>query len=118
MAIDLVKVAAVLDAVADHLDAIESEKVSSLRAQQEGRLDDLAKKYAEAMGEEMPEALRRKLANSDGDVLGLVTSVVAKHASQLDALGSPSDRSDDRTPLTVKEAAEDADRRFLEWITS
>jgi len=118
MAIDLIKVARVLDAAADHFDAIESEKVSTIRAAQEGRLDELASKYAEAMGEELPESLRRKLGESDGDVLELVQSFVAKHASQLDSMVSPSDRNDERIPTTAKEASEDAERRFLEWITS
>ena len=116
--LDLVKVANVLDAAAEHLDAIESEKVSSANAARQATIDTLAAKYAEATGEEMPEAIRKKLASSDKDVVELVNSMVTKQASAVDTLGGPSTRSDNTAPATVEEAVKQAEDRFGEWINS
>jgi hypothetical protein len=118
MPVELSKVASVLEAAADHLEAIETEKLSSQRAEAQTRVDQLAQKYAEATGEEMPESIRRKLGESDAEVFGLLQQVVDKHASHVEALGGPSAQDDEHVPKTVKEAAEDAERRFLEWVTT
>jgi len=118
MPLDLSKVAGVLEAAADHLEAIETEKLSSQRAEAQSRVDELAQKYAEATGEEMPESIRHKLGESDAEIFGLLKQVVDKHASHVEALGSPSTQDDESVPKTVKEAAEDAEQRFLEWVTS
>jgi hypothetical protein len=118
MPVELTKVAAVLEAAADHIEAIETEKVSSQRAEAQSRVDELAQKYAEATGEDMPESIRRKLGESDAEVFGLLKQVVDKHASHVESLGSPSTQDDEHVPKTVKEAAEDAERRFLDWVTS
>lgn len=116
--LDLVKVANVLDAAAEHLDAIESEKVSSAHAERQARIDTLAAKYAEATGEELPDSIRKKLASSDKDVVELVNSMIEKQAGAVEALGGPSSRGDGAAPTTVKEAAEQAEERFLYWINS
>jgi len=113
---DLSKIAAVLDAAADHLDAIESEKKSSAMAERQSRIDDLANKYAEATGEEMPEEIRAKLAASDKAVVELLDQMVQKHASQIAPLGGPASERDDSGPVTTKEAADAASDRFLTWI--
>ena len=115
--LDLVKVANVLDAAADHFDAIESEKISSAHAERQARIDTLASKYAEATGETMPEAIRNKLASSDKDVVELVRSMIEKQAGAVESLGGPSSRGDETAPMTVKEAADQADEQFLAWIT-
>lgn len=116
--LNLEKVANVLDAAADHLDAIEGEKVSSARAAREERIDELASKYADTTGEEMPDSIRAKLASSDKDVVELITSMVEKQAGDLEALGGPSSRNDSNAPTTVKEAADQAEDRFVSWINS
>ena len=118
MSVSLMKAATILDAVAAHIDALENEKVSALSAERQQRVDILASKYAEAVGEEMPANVRKKLAESDKDIVELITSMATKQASAVDALGAPSDRSDDAAPTTTKEAAEMADNKFLSWITS
>jgi hypothetical protein len=118
MPVSLVKVAAVLEAAADHLDALEEERASAGRAERQGRIDALADKYAEATGEEMPAPLRAKLAESDKDVVELITSMATKQASAIEALGAPSTRSADGAPKTVKEAADQAGDRFLNWLMS
>ena len=116
--LNLEKVANVLDAAADHLDAIEAEKVSSATAERQERIDTLAAKYADATGEEMPDGIRAKLANSDKDVVELVNSMVEKQAGEIEALGGPSSLGDNNASTTVKEAADQADEHFLTWINS
>jgi predicted RNA binding protein with dsRBD fold (UPF0201 family) len=116
--LDLVKIANVLDAAADHLDAIESEKVSSVQAERHAQIDTLASKYAEATGEEMPDSIRQKLASSDKDVVSLINAMVEKQAGRVESLGGPSDKEDPAAPTSVKEAAEAADDAFLKWICS
>lgn len=118
MAVDLLKVAAACEAAATHLDALEAEKLAAVGAERQSTIDKLATKYSEATGDEMPETIRKKLAESDADVVQLLNSMVDKHAGQVETLGGASSLDDDRTPTTKKEAAEDADARFLNWIQS
>ncbi len=118
MSISLAKAAAVLEAAANHFDALEHEKISSQHAERVASVDLLASKYAEATGEEMPAHLRKKLAESDKEVVALIQSMATKQASTVDALGGPSDRSDDAAPTSVKEATAQAEDRFVNWITS
>ena len=115
---NLAKVADVLDAAADHFDALENEKVSAVQAERQAQIDKLASTYAEATGEEMPESIRQKLASSDKDIVSLLNSMVEKQAGKVESLGGPSDKDDDVAPSSVKEAAEQADDRFLKWIVS
>ena len=116
--LNLTKVANVLDAAADHLDAIEAEKMSSAHTARQERIDTLAAKYADATGEEMPDSIRKKLAASDTDVVELVNSMIEKQAGVIEALGGPSTLSDNPVPTTVKEAADQAEDHFLSWINS
>lgn len=116
MSLDLVKVANVLDAAADHFDAIEAEKLSSVNATRKAHIDALAAKYATATGEEMPDTVRQKLSTSDQDIITLVHSMVEKQAGALESLGASSSRDDGTVPRTVKEAADDADDKFLSWV--
>ncbi len=116
--LNLVKVAAVIDAAADHLDAIESDKLSTVQAERQAQVDKLAASYVDATGEEMPDGIRQKLATSDKDVVALVTSMIEKQAGRVESLGGPSDKDDAQQPVTLKEAAVAADERFLSWALS
>ena len=118
MPVSLSKVAAVIDAAADHFDAIEREKQSAHQTERAALIEQMAGKYAEATGEEMPKHIRQKLAQSDKDVVDLITSMATKQASQIEAMGAPSTRSDNAEPQTAKEASEQADSRFLNWVMS
>jgi len=113
----LAKVADVLEAAANHIDAIEAEKLSSVVAERQTRIDELANKYAETTGEEMPAELRAKLATSDKDVVALLDSMVQKQAQTLTSLGGPSSENDGDHHFTKKEAADAASDRFLNWLT-
>lgn len=113
------KLAAVFDALADHFDAEEAEKTSTIKAARQAQIDELAGKYATATGEEMPASVRKKLAESDEDIVALVRGMAEKQASVVEPLGGPSDRRDGgNAALTTKEAADQADDRFLNWINS
>lgn len=116
--LDLEKVAAVLDAAADHFDAIDAEKVSSARAERMAQIDEVASKYAEATGEEMPDSIRQKLAESPQDVVAFLRSMAEKQAGAVESLGGPSTRDDSPAPQNKKEAAVAADDRFLNWVMS
>lgn len=111
------KVADVLDACAEHIDAEETAKVSSARVERQTQIDSLADKYATATGEELTELERKKLAESDGDVVGLLRQIVEKQAGHVESLGGPSERDDGKMlPATVKEAADQAYDKFGDWI--
>lgn len=116
--LDLEKVAAVLDAAADHLDAINAEKVSNVRAERRNQIEAVAAKYAEATGDVMPESIRQKLAEGSQDVVAFLQTMAEKQAGAVESLGGPSSRDDDPAPRTTKEAAVAADDRFLNWVMS
>jgi hypothetical protein len=119
MALDLQKVAKVLDAAADHWDALDAEKVHSVKAEKNAQIDALASKYAAATGEELSDEMRAKLAGADGDVVTLLRHLTEKNAGSVDTLGGPSEKDDDKpAPTSVKEAADAAYDRFGNWVTS
>lgn len=114
---DMLKIAQVLEAAAEHIDSIEAAKIAAVAEEKKSIINSLASKFAEATGEEMPEIVRNKLATSDKDVVDLVKSMIEKQASNVDSLGKPSDHDvNDRTPTSIKEAASIADDRFVDWI--
>ncbi len=117
--VDLRKVANVFDAMASYVEAVESEKRASVESARKARVDKVATAHATAHGEEIPEDIRQKLAGTDPAVLAYVENVLAKQASGVESLGSPSSISDgDDQPTTTKEAATAADQRFYDWLVS
>lgn len=116
--LDLMKVARVLEAAADHFDAVEAAKVAADQHERQSQISKLATVYAETTGEEMPETIRQKLAASDKDIVSLVNSMVQKHAGRVESLGSPSDLDDEPQVYTKKEASAAAEDKFLNWIVS
>lgn len=113
-----VKLAAVFDALADHLDAVDAEKTSSARSERQSKIDDLASKYAAATGEELPPEVRSKLAESDETIVALLRGLAEKQAGTVEPLGGPSTRSDEPVSMTKKEAADAAHEKFGNWLTS
>lgn len=116
--LDLAKIANVLEAAADHLDALEAEKTSTVRAERLSHIDKLAETFAQATGEELSDSVRRKLAESDQDIVGLLKTMVEKQAGTVESLGGPSTQGDSTAPTTVKEAAAAAEDRFAQWCLS
>lgn len=116
---NLRKVANVLDAAAAYVDAVEREKDAAVQSARMSRVDKVASAHASAHGEEIPEDIRQKLAGTDPAVLSYVEGVLAKQASVVDSLGSPSSiPGDDDQPTSVKEAADAAGQRFFNWLVS
>lgn len=115
---DLHKIANVLDAVADYIDAHESEKQAQVDAAKESLIVSIGEKYAAATGEEISDDLLKKMASADVPLLEAVVKVAEtkKDIDQL-TMGEPSDRRDfSAEPENRKEAAEAAEDRFLQWI--
>jgi len=114
----LIHVAEVLEKTAAYVDEIENREKTALRDARNAQITELSDKYAAATGEELPDTLRQKLATSDKDVLELLRQTVEKTAGEVPALGGPSQRNDSSAPSTVKEAADAAEDRFVNWIVS
>lgn len=118
MRVDKIKLAAVLDKVADYYDSVEASKTASAHAERKAIVDKIATQYAESEGEELPESVRAKLAHSEQDIVSLLEQLTAKQAGRVEEMGGPSSRRDERVPLTVKEAADAAWDRFGDWLAN
>lgn len=114
---NLMKVAAVLDAAADYYEQNEREKVASVDAARAARIDKIASVHVETHGEELPDTVRKKLAMADDTSLEVIEGLLAKQAGTITSLGAGA-TPDDLSPKTIKEAADDADQRFVSWIVS
>jgi hypothetical protein len=112
----LTKVATVLEALAVHLDNVENEKAATVASEKSSIITALADKYASVTGDALPDAVKEKLAASDGDVITFVNTLIEKNAGTIDSLGGPSDVNDEAVPQTKKEAAAKAEDQFLSWI--
>jgi hypothetical protein len=115
---DFEKLATVIDSLANYMDALEQEKTASTRAARESVLSSISEKYAEATGEEFPENLLPKLAESDEMLLEVLEKLSDIKKEAVDDMGSPSGRRDFSVePQNKKEAAALADERFLAFLT-
>ena len=114
---DLNKLANVIDAIANYVDEVESTKAAAATAARTARIDKIAALHAAAHGEDFPEDARKKLASADEAALDIVENLLVKQGGTVTPLGAPVDAD---TPLhkTTKEAADDADARFVNWIVS
>lgn len=116
---DRLKIATVLERMADVLDAGEAEKRASTVQQRTTQINKLAEQYREATGEDLPDTIRQKLASSDEDVVSLVQKMAERQTEKVESLGGPSSNRDgDATQFTKKEASDAADDRFLHWVNS
>lgn len=116
---DLLKIAAVLEAAAVVLDANEAEKTAAVTEQRNTVAKDLASKYAQATGEELPGEVASKLAAGDPAVLSAVQSVVEKTAGAVESLGRSSTRPDTKPqPVTREDRRKAAWDRFGGYLTS
>lgn len=116
--VDLNKVAAVLDGLADYVDAIEGDRLSKTASERNEKLDKLAESYAEATGAALPTEIREKLANVEVGALEHLLKIANNNDGQPDSLGNPADINDTKIPQTVKEAAVKAEDDFLTWVLS
>lgn len=108
------QIADVLEKTAQYVDALEGEKQAAVAAERRKMVELLRDKYAEATGEDISDSMVTKLASADGDVVGLIEKLAG--TTDITGLGGPSSKNDETIPLTVKEAADTADQKFLDWI--
>jgi hypothetical protein len=115
---DLRKLANVIDAFADYVDENETKKTAAVETARKVRLDKIASAHLAANGEELSDIDRQKLAKTDDATLDYIESQLSKQAGVVDSLGAGASPDPDDQPKTVKEAADAADERFLNWIKS
>ena len=116
----------VLEKLAEVLDADENQRQTTHQQERRTLAQKLGEKFAAVTGEDLaPEAIE-KLASSDHDLVSIFHKLAerAPHPEMPDSMGTVADPSDDDTAHRgrggqVKQAAaEDADRRFLDWVNS
>lgn len=120
------QVANVLEKVAEHLDQQEHQQQETARVQHEQMAKALNEKYAAITGEELsPEVLERM---SDETILRAVEKLTEKTAAttttassneEPEAMGEGANidnRNTQSRQERVKQAADDADQHFLDWV--
>jgi len=124
------KTAAVLDVLADTLDADEQQRAQQQYAERRQLAQNISEKYAEVTGEDLSLDAIEKIASSDQDLVSVFTKLAARAPSTEapEGMGASSDINDDHKPVSSHTkfqnnreklaAVEDADQRFLDWVNS
>lgn len=115
---NLTKIAAVLDAMADYVDANERAKTSAVETARSARINKIASAHVNVYGEEMPDDVRQKLAKSDDAALDYIEDSLVKQSGAVESLGSGISQTETTIPTTTKQAAADAGEAFVNWIIS
>jgi|MudIll2142460700_1097286.scaffolds.fasta_scaffold00003_140 hypothetical protein len=118
------QVADLLEKVAVHLDEEEAARKEAQRAERRKVANRLSEKIAASTGEALPDDLLEKLAASDQDIVDTVVKLAERQGAQPpDEMGEPGDINDRATVIRTKtaqakEAAENADAQFMNWVMS
>lgn len=105
----LMKTAAVLDALADDVDAREAAARTQKQQALDAKLAALEEKFVAATGEAPPADVLAKIASADESVFQSVQALVEKTAftdGRVGIGGAPGARTADRVPRSRKEALE------------
>ena len=113
---DYKDIADVLDSVASYVDDLEHEKEAAEKEARDSRVGKIAARYEASTGEDVPASIKEKLAGLDQETLDHLLKVANNNNEDVTSLGGPGSMNDHRTSMTVKEAAVQADDRFLDWI--
>jgi len=118
--IDFNKIAELLETMAVYVDDIEWNKTAEQRRTHQEKVNQLAARYTDKLGEDLDEKSIEKLSGLDSDVLDEILKVAAIASDEsLEAIGGPADDSDTSdSPTNIKEAADQAEDKFLNWIIS
>lgn len=109
----LIKVADVLDAIADEKSQLETELTTIKQAQRKQTLDPLVEKLSFITGDD-PDDVSTKLAGVDDSVLGMLSGLAKSEANPMGSSGSA------KTAGLVggSAGADRAERDFANWILS
>ena len=115
----LLKVADVLEKAAALIDASESEKTASETAKRSTEIDDMARKFRDATGEDLPGDVRAKIA-SDASTFAAVKAVIEKTGGAVASLGQGGkvDGSTTPPPSSKEEATRAAYDRFGSYLSA
>jgi hypothetical protein len=109
----LIKVADVLDAIADEKSQLETELTTIKQAHRKQTLDPLVEKLSFITGDD-PDDVSTKLAGVDDSVLGMLSGLAKSEANPMGSSGST------KTAGLVggSAGADRAERDFANWILS
>jgi hypothetical protein len=114
----LLKVANVLETLANDVESQEVEKTAASKNARDNDIRNLAQSYTDSTGIDLDKTTLDKLASADEHIFTAVKQLVEKTAgsSEVAALGGPSDKPASKGRLTKKEAAAASGDSFVEWI--
>lgn len=118
MAVNLEKVADVLEKLADYLDYETLQKKEAESKRVGDLVDQFTSSYEQLTGTQLPSDVRAKLASTP-DILPVITKLAeARTPPSTGPLGGPAEEEELRSTGQVKEAADDADKKFENWVLS
>lgn len=85
--LDLMKVAEVLEAAASYIEATETKQAEAVRATRHAEVSKVASRVRDAVGEEFSTDALHKLAETNPEVLHLLTRLAGDE--HVDSLGGP-----------------------------
>jgi hypothetical protein len=109
----LIKVADVLDAIADEKSQLETELSTIKQAQRRQTLDPLVEKLSFITGDD-PDDVSSKLAGVDDSVLGMLSGLARSEANPMGTSGT----SKTAGLMGGASGADRADRDFANWLLS
>lgn len=118
--INLEKIAGVFDLMAEYVEQTERKKEAAATSARNIRVDKIAANHLLVHGEELSRDAREKLARTDNATFDVVEELMSKQANAAgspEVLGGPV-QGDKPVPASVKEAADAASERFLNWLMS
>ena len=111
----LMKVADVLEALADENARLSTEKEAAEQQRREAIIEPVLDKLSFLSGQE-PDALKEKLAKADPEILEMLNKVAGDNT--VSELGSPSNFKSASAPLSKKETLAAAEDNFARWCVS
>lgn len=116
--VNLEKVAEVLEKIADYLDNETLQKKEAESKRVGDLVDQFTSSYEQLTGTQLPSDVRAKLASTP-DILPAITKLAeARTPAPAGPLGGPVEDAELRSTGQVKEAADDADKKFENWVLS
>ena len=109
----LIKVADVLDAIADEKSQLETELTTIKQAQRKQQLDPIVEKLSFITGDD-PDEVSSKLAGVDDSVLSMLSNIANTEANPMGSSGNAKTAG----LMGNSSGADRAERDFANWILS